>query len=105
MASGECERLGLIGQASVCWRLTLEAVGGLILIGDKDGWTPAALCTGMRDRANNEVVVYPGATHSFSYNPGIDYLGHGLRRRGSVRRATTNRRFHGRTHAAQVRSQ
>jgi dienelactone hydrolase len=76
MASGECERLGLIGQASVCWRLTLEAVGGLILIGDKDGWTPAALCTGMRDRANNEVVVYPGATHSFTCNPGIDYLGH-----------------------------
>ena len=66
---------GVIAYYPYCLPIELAAPA-LILIGDKDDWTPAALCTGMRDRANNEVVVYLGATHSFSYNPGIDYLGH-----------------------------
>ena len=66
---------GVIAYYPYCLPIELAAPA-LILIGDKDDWTPAALCTGMRDRANNEVVIYPGAAHSFSYNPGIDYLGH-----------------------------
>jgi dienelactone hydrolase len=48
----------------------------LILIGDNDDWTPAARCQAIKDRPNIQVVVYSGATHSFTYQPGIDYLGH-----------------------------
>ncbi len=53
----------------------------LVLIGDRDDWTPAARCRDMRigDRAGHvyELVVYPGAHHSFDV-PGLDlsYFGH-----------------------------
>ena len=48
----------------------------LSLVGDKDDWSPAARCQAIKDKPNTEVVVYSGATHSFAYQPGIDYLGH-----------------------------
>ena len=47
----------------------------LILIGDKDDWTPAEPCRRLADAAQNAgypvtIKVYPGAYHSFdSYNP------------------------------------
>jgi dienelactone hydrolase len=46
----------------------------LILIGDKDDWTPAPPCEGLRAYQEQRVpgrvrlVVYPGATHSFDFN-------------------------------------
>ena len=48
----------------------------LVLIGEKDDWTPASACTAINDKPNFEVVVYSGATHSFAI-PGVtDDLGH-----------------------------
>lgn len=53
----------------------------LVLVGERDDWTPAARCREMRigDRAGHtyELVVYPGAYHSFDV-PGQDsvYFGH-----------------------------
>ncbi len=53
----------------------------LVLIGEEDDWTPASRCRAMEilDRAghNYELVVYPGAYHSYDV-PGLDtiYLGH-----------------------------
>ena len=46
----------------------------LILIGDKDDWTPAPPCEGLRAYQELRVpgrvrlVVYPDATHSFDFN-------------------------------------
>lgn len=56
----------------------------LVLVGEHDDWTPAARCRDMRigDRAGHsyELVVYPGAHHSFDV-PGRDgvYFGHRIR--------------------------
>jgi dienelactone hydrolase len=66
---------GVIAYYPYCRAIEFSAPA-LILIGDKDDWAPAALCTAMKGKPNTEVVVYPGATHSFTYQPGIDYLGH-----------------------------
>ena len=46
----------------------------LILIGDKDDWTPAAPCESLhsiqeqREPGRVRLTVYPGATHSFDFN-------------------------------------
>ena len=56
----------------------------LVLIGDLDDWTPAARCRDMRirnrGRHDYELVVYPGAHHSFDV-PGLDFnhFGHRVR--------------------------
>jgi dienelactone hydrolase len=59
---------------------TEVSVPTLILIGEKDDWTPAGLCQAVRGKPNVEVVVYPGVTHAFIYpmmgQSGFDYLGH-----------------------------
>ena len=48
----------------------------LVLIGEKDDWSPPGLCTAITDKPNLEVVVLPGATNSFAL-PGVsDHLGH-----------------------------
>lgn len=50
----------------------------LVLIGEKDDWTPAKLCEAVRDTANVEVVVYPGVMHAFDMpaKQPIEFLGH-----------------------------
>ena len=56
----------------------------LIVIGDADDWTPAHLCRDMQviNRAGHhyELIVYPGAYHSFDI-PGVNnlYYGHQVR--------------------------
>ena len=53
----------------------------LILIGDKDDWTPVELCRSIKDKHNVELVVYPGVTHAFNqvWDFGVfDTLGHHL---------------------------
>jgi dienelactone hydrolase len=53
----------------------------LILIGDKDDWTPAELCQSIEHKHNVELVVYPGVTHAFNqvFALGVvDILGHHL---------------------------
>jgi dienelactone hydrolase len=54
----------------------------LILIGDRDDWTQASWCQEMAAQRNGssiELVVYPGATHSFNYpGPPREFFGHHL---------------------------
>jgi dienelactone hydrolase len=56
------------------------AIPLLVLIGDKDDWTPHGLCdgalAGIRATPPVEYVVYPGATHSFddSFNADIEAI-------------------------------
>lgn len=54
----------------------------LILVGDKDDWTPASMCRDMMARRGGKgapvkLIVYPGATHAFNFpfRP-RRYLGH-----------------------------
>ena len=50
----------------------------LVLIGDKDDWTPAKLCEAVKGKPNLEMVVFSGATHAFNvpFEKPMDYLGH-----------------------------
>ena len=50
----------------------------LVLIGEKDDWTPAALCQAVKSKPNFEVAVFPGVDHGFVMPMGqpVDYLGH-----------------------------
>ncbi len=56
----------------------------LVLIGDKDDWTPAKRCVRMKSQSPPgaqpiELKVYPGVYHSFDgQSPGEMYLGHWL---------------------------
>jgi dienelactone hydrolase len=63
-------------------RAGVMTVPTLILVGDKDDWTPASYCREMVARRDGKgspvkLVVYPGATHAFNF-PGAarQYLGH-----------------------------
>jgi dienelactone hydrolase len=68
---------GVIAYYPYC--LATEAsVPALILVGEKDDWTPAALCLEVKDKPNTEVVVLPGATHSFNFRFVGEYMGHHL---------------------------
>jgi dienelactone hydrolase len=71
---------GVIAYYPYCSTGSRFSVPTLILIGEKDDWTPAALCQGIDDKTNAEVVVYPDAAHAYA-SPGLDmlYLGHRLR--------------------------
>jgi dienelactone hydrolase len=69
----------------VCrYRAGVMTVPTLILIGDKDDWTPAQRCRDMMARragkgAPVRLVVYPGATHAFNVPaPSRLYNGHHL---------------------------
>jgi dienelactone hydrolase len=46
----------------------------LMLIGAEDVITPLALCQRIEDRTNLEVIVYPGAGHSFATPGQVNYL-------------------------------
>ena len=92
---------GVIAYYPFCYEGVDPSVPTLILIGDKDDWTPAAACEAVKSKPNVEVVVYPGDTHGFVYLGENGYfLGHHLRlrRKGCARRREARRRFHGRAH-------
>jgi dienelactone hydrolase len=57
---------------------TEDSVPALILVGEKDDWTPAALCLQAKDKPNLEIVVIPGATHGFNMPYTGVYMGHSL---------------------------
>ena len=60
-----------------CYDNVDPSVPTLVLIGEKDDWTPAANCQAVKGKANFEVVVYPGATHAFTMQmDNVVYLGH-----------------------------
>ena len=48
------------------------------MIGEKDDWTPAAMCQAVKGKSDFELVVYPGATHAFTmpFDQPVEYLGH-----------------------------
>jgi len=53
------------------YRAGVMTVPTLILVGDKDDWTPASYCREMMARRNGKgapvtLIVYPGATHAFN---------------------------------------
>jgi dienelactone hydrolase len=64
----------------------------LILIGERDDWTPAADCSNKLANWGNEglpveLVVYPGAYHGFYYphlQPGMTLFGHWLEYNGAA---------------------
>ncbi len=66
------------------YRAGVMTVPTLILVGDKDDWTPASYCRDMMARRDGKgapvkLVVYPGATHAFNFpGPTREYLGHHL---------------------------
>jgi dienelactone hydrolase len=71
---------GVIAYYPFCYDGVDPSVPVLVLIGEKDDWTPAAKCQAVTGKANFEVVVYPGAYHVFnqpSEKP-RDFLGHHL---------------------------
>lgn len=51
----------------------------LVLVGEKDDWTPAPPCQKWAERVGDpnrlDVVVYPGATHRFDYINATDAVG------------------------------
>ena len=77
-ASRDSGVAGVIAYYPFCYDGVDPSVRTLVLIGEKDDWTPAANCQAVTGKTNFEVVVYPGATHVFnmpSEKP-VDYLGH-----------------------------
>ena len=76
---------GVIAFYPYCYHRIPSLLGDtLILIGDRDDWTPADYCQQMvvteANDYNLEIVVYPGAYHSFDVpSAGGTYYGHTLR--------------------------
>jgi len=70
---------GLIAYYPYCWDTIEFSAPTIVLIGEKDDWTPAKLCQAVKGKPNlEEVDVFPGAFHAFVMPMGepVDYLGH-----------------------------
>jgi dienelactone hydrolase len=69
---------GLIAYYPYCYDKVEFSAPTLVLIGEKDDWTPAALCQAIESKPNVKVVVFPGATHAFvmPFSQPVDYFGH-----------------------------
>jgi dienelactone hydrolase len=69
---------GLIAYFPYCYDKVASSVPTLVLIGEKDDWTPAALCQKVSDKPNFEVAVFPDSYHGFVTPMGkaMEYLGH-----------------------------
>ena len=79
-ASRDSGVAGVVAYYPFCYDGVDPSVRTLVLIGEKDDWTPAAKCQAVTGKSNFEVVVYPGAYHVFnqpSEKP-RDFLGHHL---------------------------
>ena len=50
---------GLIAYYPYCYANVESSAPTLVLIGEKDDWTPAALCQAVKDKPNFEVAVFP----------------------------------------------
>ncbi len=69
---------GVIAYYPFCYDNVDPTVPTLVMIGEKDDWTPAAKCQAVIGKPNFEIVVYPGDTHAFTmpFDQPVDYLGH-----------------------------
>ena len=77
-AANHAKVAGLVAYYPYCYDGVDPSVPVLVMIGEKDDWTPAAKCQAVTGKTDFAVVVYPGDTHAFTMNFGkpIDYLGH-----------------------------
>jgi len=77
-ANHDARIAGVIAYYPFCYDGVDPSVPVLVMIGEKDDWTPAAKCQGVTGKTDFDVIVYPGDTHAFTMNFGkpIDYLGH-----------------------------
>jgi dienelactone hydrolase len=71
---------GLITYYPYCYDNVSPSVPTLVLIGEKDDWTPAAACQAVKGKVNFDLIVYPGATHGFTepFEKPFDVDGHHL---------------------------
>jgi dienelactone hydrolase len=80
---------GVIAYCPYCYDKVEFSAPTLILIGERDDWTPAALCQAVKGKPNVEVVVFPGAAHGFNFDwslwsraehqpPPTDWMGHDI---------------------------
>jgi dienelactone hydrolase len=69
---------GIVAYYPYCYDGVDPSAPVLVMIGEKDDWTPAAKCHAVTGKTDFDVVVYPGDTHAFTMNFGkpVDYLGH-----------------------------
>ena len=77
----DTEIAGVVAYYPLCYDNIEASVPTLVLIGEKDDWAgPVAACQALKSKNNFEIVVYPGATHSFSmrFDKPFDYAGHHL---------------------------
>lgn len=76
----DTEIAGLIAYYPYCYDNVSPSVPTLVLIGEKDDWTPAAACQAVKGKANFDLIVYPGATHGFTvpFEKPFDVDGHHL---------------------------
>jgi dienelactone hydrolase len=72
------EAILFVATPSLACRASARSAPTLVLIGEKDDWTPAALCQAVESKPNVKVVVFPGATHAFvmPFTEPVDYLGY-----------------------------
>jgi dienelactone hydrolase len=77
-ASHDATVAGIIAYYPFCWDGVDPSVPVLVMIGEKDDWTPAAKCQAVTGKTDFQVVVYPGDTHAFTtpFEKPLDYLGH-----------------------------
>jgi dienelactone hydrolase len=71
---------GIVAYYPYCYDGVDPSVPVLVMIGEKDDWTPAAKCQAVTGKTDFDVVVYPGDTHGFTlaFEKPVDYLGHHL---------------------------
>jgi len=67
---------GAIAYYPYCYDNVEFSAPTLILIGEKDDWTPAAPCEALKGKPNVDVVVFPGAAHGFNFDFTGDSMGH-----------------------------
>jgi dienelactone hydrolase len=77
-ASGDANVAGVVAYYPFCWDGVDPSVPVLVMVGEKDDWTPAAKCQAVTGKTDFEVIVYPGDTHAFTMNFGkpLDFAGH-----------------------------
>jgi len=77
-AANHAKIAGVVAYYPYCYDGVDPSVPVLVMIGEKDDWTPAAKCQAVTGKTDFDVVVYPGDTHAFTtpFEKPLDYLGH-----------------------------
>jgi dienelactone hydrolase len=78
-ASHDAKVAGVVAYYPLCYDGIDPSVPVLVLIGEKDDWTPAAKCQAVTGKTDFELVVYPNVTHGFTLNFGGPLIASGHR--------------------------